>query len=124
MATWDGKTERRVQDHRDPIVICKQEDKINEISDAVHRTEAAIGRLDMRINGTLDKMAVHVEDSTYWRRFIVGLAISLVISILGGASALFNLSYSLGQYTKMIQINTVRLDKVEAFHERVNEGKP
>jgi hypothetical protein len=108
--------ERRVQDHREPIIICKQEDKINDMSDAVHRTEAAIGRLDMRINGTLEKMSTHVEDSTYWRRFIVGVAISLVISILGGACALFNLSYSLGTYTRQITIDTERLAVIEQEH--------
>jgi hypothetical protein len=120
---WDGNERRKnVQDHRSPIIICKQEEKINDISDAVHRTEGAVERLDLRINGTLEKMAVHVEDSTYWRRFIMGVAISLVVSIVGGATALFSLSYNLGEYTRQIKVNTDRLDKIEYFHDSLQRG--
>ena len=120
MTTWNGIERRKeVQDHTSPIIICKQEDKINDMSDAVHRTEAAVQRLDMRINGSIEKMSTHVEDSTYWRRFIMGTAISLVLSIIGGMCALFSLSYNLGQYTKQISVNTVRLDKIENVHERL-----
>jgi len=121
--TWDGNNRRKeVQDHRDPIIICKQEENINDISESVVRIEGAISRLDLRINGSLDKMSTHVEDSTYWRRFIVGIGVSLVISIIGGATALFNLSYNLGEYTRQITINTKRLDIIETNHQRVQDG--
>ena len=121
MTTWDGK-ERRIQDHRDPIIICKQEAKINEIWDCVTEQRGETKALNLRINGSLDKMAVHVEDSTYWRRFIMATAISLVISILGGAAALFSLSYNLGEYTRQIKVNTQRLDVMETFHQRLQDG--
>jgi uncharacterized membrane protein (Fun14 family) len=111
--------ERRIQDHRDVLLICKQEDKINAIFDAIHRTEASVERLDMRINGTLEKMSGHVEDSVYWRRFIMGVAVSLVLSIIGGCVALFSLSYNLGQYTRQITINTDRLDEMEKEHKEL-----
>ena len=108
-----------MQDHRDVLVICKQEEKINDISDSVHRTESAVQRLDMRINGTLEKMGTHVEDSNYWRRFIMGVAVSLVLSIIGGGIALFNLSYNLGTYTRQIMVNTDRLRTIEDDHKRM-----
>jgi len=110
--------ERRIQDHtkRDVLIICKQEEKIDEIATTINRIESSIQRLDMRINGTLEKMGTHVEDSTYWRRFIVGVAISLVLSIVGGAVALFNLSYNLGAYTRQITVNTGRLQILESYH--------
>lgn len=111
--------ERRIQDHTDILVICKQEEKINKISESVHRTENAIEKLDMRINGTLEKMSIHVEDSIYWRRFIVGVAISLVLSIIGGSVALFSLSYNLGTYTKQIIVNTERLNIIEEEHREI-----
>ncbi len=112
--------EKLVHDHRDPIIICKQEEKINEMSLNVTEIKGDVKNLHLRINGSLEKMAIHVEDSTYWRRFIVGVAISLVVSILGGTAALYQLSYSLGEYTRQIKVNTVRLDKVEAFHEDIS----
>ena len=83
-------------------IICTKEKEIGIISDAVIRTEGALERLDLRINGTLEKMAAHVEDSTYWRRFIVGVAISLIISILGFAVTSWAISYNLGQYAEKI----------------------
>lgn len=105
--------DRRTQNHNDPLIICKQEDKINVIADSMIRTEGALEKLDLRINGTLEKMAIHVEDSTYWRRFIVGVAISLVCSILGGIATVSVLSYNLGQYTKQIAINTLSIGEVK-----------
>lgn len=115
---YKGIERRNVQNHNDIFVICKQEENIVSIKDAIHRTESAIIKLDMRINGSLEKMSIHIEDSIYWRRFIVGVAVSLVLSIVGGAWALFSLSYNLGTYTKQIVVNTGRLDNLEEIHPR------
>jgi len=122
MTTWNGVERRKdVQDHRDPIIICKQEEKIHQIWDEVSELRGEAKALNLRINGSLDKMAIHVEESAYWRRFVVGVAISLVISLLGGAAALFTLSYSLGEFTRQIKVNTGRLDVIETFHQRLND---
>ena len=119
MSNWNGEERRKnVQDHRNPIIVCKQEDSIKVIEKAALKTESLITALDLRINGTLEKMTTHVADSTYWRRFIMGVAISLVMSMLGGAIALFSLSYNLGLYTKQILINTTRIDLIEEVHRR------
>jgi len=123
MSEWKpGDPDRRkymeVQDHRDPQIICKQESKIIGMSEGIIRIEGSIERLDVRINGTLEKMANHVEASSFWRNFIMTTAISLIISILGGAYALWTLTYNLGQYTKQIQINTERLGIIERDHHR------
>ena len=113
---WDGMTERRkVQDHNSPIIICKQEDRVTNMYESMIRTEGTIDRLDARINGTLEKMALHVEDSDYWRRFIVGTAVGLVISILGGIVTISSIAYNLGEYTKQIRVNTDRLEHIEGI---------
>ena len=105
-----------IQDHRDPTIICKQEEKIINMSEGIIRIEGSIEKLDLRINGSLEKMANHVEASDFWRRFIMTTAISLIISIIGGAYALWTLTYNLGQYTKQIQVNTERLSVIEEEH--------
>jgi hypothetical protein len=58
-------------------------------------------------------MASHVEDSDYWRRFIVGTAVGLIVSILGGIVTITTIAYNLGEYTKQIKINTERLAYIE-----------
>jgi PIN domain nuclease of toxin-antitoxin system len=141
--TYTGPERRQVvQDHRDPVIICKQENKIVDMSDGIIRIEGRIEKLDLRINGTLEKMANHVEDSEFWRRFIMGTAVSLVISILSGAYALWFLTYNIGQYTKQIQMdaayisemreqelqaqairssNTARIQNLEEYHRNNNK---
>lgn len=126
---WNGK-DRRVQDHNNPMIICKQEEAIKEISQSGIRTEAAIKALDLRINGTLEKMGVHVEDSIWWRKFIAGTAITLTLAIIGAAAGYLwmgnTLSYNLGQYAKQITINTERLTSIEKeniqYHHIINNG--
>ena len=108
---YSGPERRKVQDHT--FIICKQEDSIKLISDSVIKIDGKLEKIDLRINGTLEKMAVHVEDSVYWRRFIVGVAISLVIAIIGGITTASTIAYNLGQYTRQIIINTGRLEKLE-----------
>jgi hypothetical protein len=118
---------REVTEH----IICAKEKEIGIISDSVIRTEGALERLDLRINGTLEKMATHIEDSTYWRRFIVGVAISLVISILGFAATSWAISYNLGQYaekiisvTKQSEENEIDLRKhLEKMSDFLSGGK-
>jgi hypothetical protein len=112
---------KEVQDHRDPLIICKQEKKIQDMSDGIIRIEGSISKLDLRINGTLEKMANHVEASEFWRRFIMTTAVSLVISIIGGAFALWQLAYNLGQYTKQITVNTDRFNIIEEEHRGGNK---
>jgi hypothetical protein len=109
--------ERRIQDHTLPIVICKYEDSIKSLYETGIRTEASIKALDLRINGTLEKMTEHVNDSAWWRNFIMGTAITMVLSLLGWIVTAWittsSLSYNLGQYSKQIQINTGRLSLIE-----------
>lgn len=104
------------QDHRDPIIICKQEEKINEISENVIETKGEIKSLNLRINGALEKIANHMTEGEGYRRLIVGTAISLVLSILGGIVTVVTLAYHLGAYTRQISVNTERLNIVEQDH--------
>ena len=97
-------------------------EKLTEIKESVIRTEGNVEKLDLRINGTLEKMGVHVEDFLWWRRFILGTAIGLIISIFGGVIALATLCTNLGEYTKQIKVNTDRLAIIETEHREVHRG--
>ena len=121
--TYSGQ-ERRTQDHRDPVIICTQEDKINEMHTDVVEIKGDVKKLDLRINGSLEKISDHITEGRSWRQLIVGIAVSLVLTILGGIYTAFTISYNLGNYTKQIAVNTNRLDVIEEEHrEWVKDGK-
>lgn len=105
-----------MQDHRNETIICKQEDKINTIATSVTETNGEIKSLNLRINGALEKIAAHMTEGEGYRKLIVGTAISLVLSILGGIVTVATLSYHLGSYTRQIAVNTDRLNEIESDH--------
>ena len=111
-----------MQDHRDPIVICKQEDKINQISVDIAEVNGCIKNLDTRINGSMDRIANHMNEGEGYRKLIIGTAVSLILAILGGVSTTWivtsQLGYTMGRFANQIEVNTKRLDKAEAIHER------
>ena len=110
--------ERRVQDHRDPVIICKQEDKINEIAVNIAEVNGCLKNLDTRINGSMDRIAHHMTEGEGYRKLIIGTAVSLILSILGGVSTTWivtsQLGYTMGRFANQIEVNTKRLDKAEA----------
>ena len=111
-----------MQDHRDPIVICKQEDKINEIAVNIAEIKGDVKSLDQRINGSMDKIASHLTEGEGYRKLIIGTAVSLILAILGGVSTTWivtsQLGYTMGKYAQQIEVNTKRIDKSEAFHDK------
>jgi hypothetical protein len=108
----------RGQDHRPPVIICKQEEKIHNISDTIIRVEGKVEKLDLRINGSLEKIGEHIADGSWYRKLIITTAISLVLSVIGGIFTAAMIAYRLGQYTNQIAINTGRLTNLESkIHE-------
>jgi hypothetical protein len=103
----------RNQDHRDSVIICKQEEKINDIFIDITEINGSLKALNLRINGVLDKIATHMVEGESYRRLIVGTAVSLVIAILGGIGTAGTIAYNLGQYTQQILTNSERLRKLE-----------
>lgn len=116
LESWDGKTERRVVEH----IICKKEKEISDIAIGIVEIKGDVKHLNTRINGSMDKIALHVADGDKYRRLIIGTAISLVLTIIGGISTTWlitsQLGYTLGKYANQIEMDATRLNKIEEFH--------
>ena len=97
-------------DHRDEIIICKQEDNIRLIVVGISDMRGEVNLLNNRINGSMDKIAAHVEEGVGYRKLILGTALSLIMAILGGIVTTWivtsQLGYTMGQFAKQIQVNT------------------
>lgn len=106
-------------------IICKKEKEINEISVGIAEIKGDVKTLNTRINGSMEKIASHMTEGEGYRRLIIGTALSLVLTILGGVTATWvitsQLGYTMGQFANQIKVNTGRLDKVEAFHEHLTK---
>ena len=91
-----------IHDHRNPAIICCQEDDIKEL-----RKELSNLAKDMSM------VSVWIEQSKSYRKLVVGTAISLAISILGGIYTAGQITFYLGQYANQIKIDTERISQME-----------
>ena len=116
----EDKTNLRVQDHRDPVIICKQEDNIKTLVVDVAEIKGDVKNLDVRINGSMDKIACHLTEGEGYRKLIIGTAVSLALSILGGVLTTWivtsQLGYTMGKFANQIEVNTKLLDIDEEIH--------
>jgi hypothetical protein len=114
MDDWDGK-ERRVHE-------CRYEPKITEMGENIIEVKGKVDTLNVRINGALEKIATHMTEGEGYRKLIIGTAITLVLSIIGGVGTTWvvtsQLGFTMGKFANQIQVNTGRLDKIEAYHEQ------
>ena len=104
MSNWDGKTERRQNIKQ----LCDGHIKLCEDIATIKQKVIAI---DTRINGSIDQIEKHIEHGDKWRMTIAGVAVTLILVIVGG----------LMKFTrdeKQIEVNTVRVDKLEDLHPR------
>ena len=106
---------------------CPYKEKIEMIDNNVSslRVDIAgvkgdIKNLDTRINGSLEKISSHITEGTWYRRLIIGTALSLVTTIIGGIYTASQISFSLCQYANQIEVNTGKLHELERMtHERL-----
>lgn len=112
MTEWNG-VERRAQDHTSPVIICKQEKEIKDMSLGITEIKGDVKLLNNRINGSMEKIASHMQEGEGYRRLLITTAVSLVLAIIGGAVTAGSICYNLGQYTQQIAVNTKRLEVIE-----------
>ena len=77
------------------MVVC---DMHGELVKDIAVIKNTVEHLDKRINGSLDKVASHIEDGYVWRRVIVGVAITLIIQVIAFA-------FGYGFLVKSVSVN-------------------
>ena len=78
--------------------------------------ETTIINLDKRINGSLVAIEKHMDQGAQWRMGIIGVALTLFIQ------AILIINYN-GKMMKQIEVNTIRLDKIENLHPMGSDHK-
>jgi hypothetical protein len=96
--SWDG-VERRKE-----IRYC---DNHIDLMQTVARIEERLIAVDKRINGSIDSIEKHIEHGSKWRLTIATIGIGLLVTI-------FTRFWGWAKFEKQIEINTGRLDKIEA----------
>ncbi len=92
---WDGQERRSQQPYCGGHL---------EFSNTLVRIEERLIAVDRRINGTIDEVKHHIENSR-GRNIAIGTALVTIVIFL------INFSYGLGQTKKQVEVNTVRLEK-------------
>jgi hypothetical protein len=75
-----------------------------ELRDTMIRVEERIIAMDKRVNGTVDEIKIHIENSRPRNIAIAGVAISIFVW-------LFNIAIEMGANKKQIEINTQRWER-------------
>ena len=76
-----------------------------EFSNTLVRIEERLIAVDKRINGTIDDVTHHIENSRPRNIALIGTLVTILIFLI-------NFSYGLGQTKKQIEVNTVKLEKM------------
>uniref|UniRef100_A0A6M3L9K1 Uncharacterized protein n=1 Tax=viral metagenome TaxID=1070528 RepID=A0A6M3L9K1_9ZZZZ len=92
---WDGQERRSQQPY------CRGH---LEFSNTLVRIEERLIAVDRRINGTIDDVKHHIENSRPRNIALIGALLTIVIFLI-------NFSYGLGQNQKQIAVNTIKLEK-------------
>jgi len=93
---YDGEERRKLRSYCDGHL---------EFSNTLARIEERLIAVDRRINGTMDEIKHHIENSRPRNIALIGALLTIVIFLI-------NFSYGLGQTKKQIEINTVKLEKI------------
>jgi hypothetical protein len=83
-------------------VFCEGHQELREIMIRVEERQIA---MDKRVNGTVDDIKTHIQNSRPRNIAIVGLAITIFIW-------LFNIAGDLGAKGRQIEVNTKRWDRL------------
>lgn len=101
--SWDGKERRNNQRFCESHI---------QMANDVAVTKSTLINLDKRINGSLLAIEKHINEGKGWRTTIAGLAVAVGIQILSFA-------YLYGNLSKQVQVNTIKLDKIEILQKGV-----
>jgi hypothetical protein len=91
---------------------CIHEDDFKKMAVEVAEIKGDVKLLNARINGSLEKIASHMEEGIWYRRLVIGTAVSLILSIMGGIYTASTISATLGRYMERVDINTERWRKL------------
>ena len=83
--------------------FCLHETEFKQLAVDVAEIKGNLKTLDIRINGSLEKINAFMESGKMWRMAILGMALTIVGWVFLAGSA-----------WKQIEINTNRLNKLEA----------
>jgi hypothetical protein len=103
--TWDG-LERRQQ-----MGYCEGH---LEFSNTLTRIEERLKMVDLRINGSINDIEKHIEHGAKWRMSIIGVAVGLIIAVIGWV-------YAYGQIAKQVEVNTEKWAKQEDIKQTIKE---
>ena len=78
-----------------------------DIVKSVAIIETTIIGLDKRINGSLKSIEDHMHQGAQWRIAIIGVAVTLLLQMIGGIIVISKLA-------KQVEINTIRLNTAES----------
>lgn len=79
-----------------------------ELRDIMIRVEERQIAMDKRINGTVDDIKSHINNSRPRNIAVIGVAITIFIFI-------YNMAISLGENNRQIQVNTKILEKMNGY---------
>ena len=88
---------------------CKYEEDIGYI-------KGTLKSLDIRINGSMDKIAHHIKQGSLWRISIVGVVFAGILQVVSFA-------YLFGMLTSTVNHNKVVVDKYIEKHALQNQKK-
>ena len=77
-----------------------------ELSSTLARVEERLIAVDKRINGSIESIEKHIEHGGKWRLSIIGVAVTLVLAVIGWV-------YAYGQIAKQVEVNTDKWAKHE-----------
>uniref|UniRef100_A0A6M3JFY9 Uncharacterized protein n=1 Tax=viral metagenome TaxID=1070528 RepID=A0A6M3JFY9_9ZZZZ len=77
-----------------------------EIIERLARIEERFIAVDKRVNGTMDEIKHHIENSRPRNVALIGTLVTILVFLI-------NFSYGLGQTKKQIEINTIKLEKLK-----------
>jgi len=92
---------------------CIFKEKIGNASESVIEIKGDIKNLSLRINGSLEKISSFMDSGIWWRRTIVALSFSLVLSIGSAVYTFATLAQNYGRNERQIEVNSHRLDIIE-----------
>ena len=87
-----------------------------KLMDDISEIKTTVGRLDSRVNGSIDKIENHLASGQAWRFAIVGTMLTIALQVI-------TFAYLWGCLTKQVTINTDRITQIEELHPRAISGR-